>query len=60
MASNLQSPREVSSGFRKQRKGTPFLPYPKPELKVLMTGQSASRGRGDRFQAQLGPRPKET
>lgn len=60
MNSNLQSPRGVRSGFRKQKKGTPFLPYPKPELKVLMMRQSASVGRGNKFQAQFSPRSKES
>lgn len=55
MDSNLQSPRGVSSGFRKQKKGTPFLLYHTPELRVLITGQSASGGRGYKYQAQHTP-----
>lgn len=36
--SNLQYPRGVGSRIRKQKKGIPFLPHPKPKQRVLMTG----------------------
>lgn len=49
---------EESALDLENRKGTSFLLYPKPELKVLMTGQSASGSRGHKFQAQLSSRPK--
>lgn len=34
--------RGVSSGFRKTERRYPNYPHPRPELRVLMTGQSAS------------------